>query len=45
MSNKQNLTWEDFETKGLMKDIPKAQREQLAAMYEIPLNENQLRKK
>jgi small subunit ribosomal protein S1 len=39
MSNKAEFNWEDFETKGFGEGYSKAQREQMAAMYENTLNE------
>ncbi len=39
MSNKAEFNWEDFETKGFGEGYSKAQREQMATMYENTLNE------
>jgi small subunit ribosomal protein S1 len=39
MSNKAEFNWEDFETKGFGEGYSKAQREQMAAMYEGTLSE------
>ncbi|MDF2159186.1 30S ribosomal protein S1 [Algoriphagus sp. CAU 1675] len=39
MSNKEEFNWENFETKGFGEGYSKAQREQMAAMYEGTLNE------
>ncbi|HAH35704.1 MAG TPA: 30S ribosomal protein S1, partial [Algoriphagus sp.] len=39
MMSKQDFNWENFETKGFGEGYSKAQREEMAAMYEGTLNE------